>query len=180
MIEVSLFLHEQTYKKISFLQSRTNSFKAWICPLLKPALYLDTQYIYLDEDDISHIYFVKSGNCGFVLPKHANAKYIDINVGAHFGIIDIVASVLKHKDGLEMLNDWVSHREILKRQFTCAAGNKHCELLQLSIFDLTRMKNEFLEAHESLFNDAYQRLYRTLRVKLKAMKLCQQVLGQEV
>jgi hypothetical protein len=37
-IEVSLFLHESTYKKIPYLIGRQDSFKAWICPLLKPLL----------------------------------------------------------------------------------------------------------------------------------------------
>lgn len=35
------------------------------------------------------------------------------------------------------------------------------------------MKGEFLEAYEDLFNDAYQRLFRALKIKLSAMKHCQ-------
>ena len=35
-LEVSLFVHEATYKKIKFLKERSSSFIAWICPLLKP------------------------------------------------------------------------------------------------------------------------------------------------
>ena len=42
------------------------------------------------------------------------------------------------------------------------------------------MKGEFLEAYEDLFNDAYQRLFRALKIKLAAMKHCQKVLDQEV
>ena len=42
------------------------------------------------------------------------------------------------------------------------------------------MKNEFLESYEALFDDSYVKLYRTLRVKLKAMKHCQDVLDKEV
>lgn len=34
------------------------------------------------------------------------------------------------------------------------------------------MKQEFLEAYEKLFNDAYNRLRRSLTLKLKAMKIC--------
>jgi hypothetical protein len=40
-IEVSLFIHEQTYKKIKFLLNRSDSFIAWICPLLRPCLNLE-------------------------------------------------------------------------------------------------------------------------------------------
>lgn len=35
------------------------------------------------------------------------------------------------------------------------------------------MKQEFLEAYEKLFNDAYTRLRRALQLKLKAMKFCE-------
>ena len=79
-----------------------------------------------------------------------------------------------------MLNDWISHKDLMKRQFTINAGTEHCELLTFSINDLSRMKNEFLEAYESMFSDSYQRLYRTLRIKLRAMKHCQQILDGEV
>ena len=34
------------------------------------------------------------------------------------------------------------------------------------------MKGEFLDAYEKLFNDAYNRLRRSLSLKLKAMNLC--------
>ena len=35
-IEVSLFIHEKTYKKIWFLQAQAWTFIAFICPMLKP------------------------------------------------------------------------------------------------------------------------------------------------
>ena len=114
-IEVSIYLHEKTYKLIPFLQNRSNSFKAWICPLLKPYLVLEKQFIYSDDDEITHIYFLREGKCAFVLPKHDNAKYINVTPGCFFGIIDIVGSVLKKKDGFKLLNDWANHKELLKQ-----------------------------------------------------------------
>lgn len=47
-----------------------------------------------------------------------------------------------------------------------------CEFLTLSINDLNRMKIEFLEAYEDLFLDAYNRLYKILRLKLEASRQC--------
>lgn len=35
-LEVSLFIYEDTFRKIEFLKDRPVSFIAWICPLLKP------------------------------------------------------------------------------------------------------------------------------------------------
>lgn len=34
-IELSLYIHEQTYTKLYFLKKKTMSFIAWICPLFK-------------------------------------------------------------------------------------------------------------------------------------------------
>ena len=52
-------------------------------------------------------------------------------------------------------------------------ATSECENLCLLIQDLIRMKQEFLEAYEKLFNDAYTRLRRALQLKLKAMKFCE-------
>ena len=39
-IELSLFVHESTYKKVKFLKKNASeSFLAWICPLLKPSIF---------------------------------------------------------------------------------------------------------------------------------------------
>lgn len=35
-VEVSFFLHEDTYLTMRFLKDKQMSFIAWICPLLKP------------------------------------------------------------------------------------------------------------------------------------------------
>jgi hypothetical protein len=35
-LELSLYIHEQTYRRIDLFRGRTSAFIAWICPLLKP------------------------------------------------------------------------------------------------------------------------------------------------
>ena len=47
----------------------------------------EKQYVFYEGDDITSIYFKQSGSCGFVLPKHNNLKYINIDDGMHFGIM---------------------------------------------------------------------------------------------
>lgn len=168
-LEVSLFIHEQTYKKIELFKGRSSAFIAYICPLLKPGPYPENQYVFFEGDDVSNIYFLIKGKCGFVLPKFKNTTYIEISIGNHFGIIDIVGSILKTKFELDT---WFSHKDILQRQFT-VMSLKESEALILSISDLFRMKQEFLEAYEKMFNDSYIRLRRALTLKLKAMKICQ-------
>ena len=97
-IEVSLYLHEETYKKMKFLQDKSMSYIAWICPLLKPYYLQNDEYLYFEGDEIISIFFLKTGNCGFVLPKFENVKYINIEPGNNFGIEDIVGSIIKNED----------------------------------------------------------------------------------
>ena len=52
-------------------------------------------------------------------------------------------------------------------------ATSECENLCLLIQDLIRMKQEFLEVYDKLFNDAYTSLKRALQLKLKAMKFCE-------
>lgn len=98
-IELSLFIHETTYSRILFLRTNNSeSFLAWICPLIKANIYDDREYIYFDGDDINMIYFLKYGSCGFVLPRYSNIKYINVNIGATFGLVDIIGNMLVNKD----------------------------------------------------------------------------------
>jgi hypothetical protein len=168
-VEVSLFIHEQTYKRVYFLKNRTDSFIAWICPILKPYLNLENEFIYFEGDDVTQIYFLLNGECGFVLPKHKNVKYINFNQGIHFGIVDIIGSVLNEPN--QDIENWISHKDKLHRQFT-AMSQTRCEILTLSINDLNRMKHEFQEPYEQLFDGAYLRLQRCLKIRVQAIKYC--------
>ena len=167
-LEVSLYIHETTYKKIFLFKGKPSSFIAWICPLLKPLPHPDRQYIYFEGDEVSNIYFLTRGKAGFVLPKYKNTSYIDIIQGSYFGIIDIVGSILQTKHDLD---NWIAHKDILQRQFTVMAL-KESEVMCLSIQDLNRMKQEFLEVYEQIFFDSYNRLRRALTIKLKTMQIC--------
>ena len=111
-LEVSLFIHEQTYKKISFFNGKSASFIAWICPLLKPRRYPNNGYVYFEGDTVNNIYFLIKGKAGFVLPKYKNTVYIEISVGSHFGIVDIIASILQSQYDLD---NWINHKDLLQR-----------------------------------------------------------------
>ena len=177
-LEVSLFIHEQTYKKFKFLKQRSSLFISWICPLFKPYLIVENTHIYYENDEINNIYFMKKGVCGFVLPNFRNAKYIDIPVGEHFGVIDIIGSILGQEEyGLEKLNEWITMKHSLKRQFT-TMSNTNCELLSFSIHDLSRMQFEFIEAYDKMFGDGFNSLYKCLQIKMDSMKHCQKMKNQ--
>ena len=83
---------------------------------MKPFLNLENQYIFFEGDEVNQIYFMMNGEAGYVLPKHRDIKYIDFQLGSHFGVIDIVGSILSNDD-CDMEN-WGRKKELLRRQFT--------------------------------------------------------------
>ena len=115
---------------------------------------------------------MQDGSCGFVLPKHQNLKYIDIDNGMHFGVIDIIASLINEDDCLsEILDNWISKKEKLKRHFTILSdGSSH--LLTLSIESLNRMKFDFLDTYETFFRDGLSRLKKAFAVKVMTAQKC--------
>jgi hypothetical protein len=108
-IELSLYIHEETYKNIFFLTDKTISFIAWVCPQLKTYIITEGEYVYFEGDEIVNMYFMKSGLCGYVLPKFNNTKYIEITKGCDFGTEDIGGSLVKN-DKLEE-RDWINQKE---------------------------------------------------------------------
>jgi len=169
-LEVSLYIHEATYKKIDAFRSRSSAFIAWICPLLKPNEYPKDQYVFFEGDDVTNIFFLSGGKAGFVLPKYKNTTYIEVDEGDTFGIIDIVASVLNANYDLD---SWYGHLDVLTRQFTLMSLKK-CECMCLSLQDLQRMKHEFREVYSKLMEDSCTRLRRALKLKLKAIRICEE------
>lgn len=59
------------------------------------------------------IYFLKKGECGMVLPKHDNTRYVDYNIGNTFGVVDIIGSTLS-QENME-LDEWFLRKDLLKR-----------------------------------------------------------------
>jgi hypothetical protein len=86
-----------------------------MCPLLKPSMYTQNQFFFMDNEGINEIFFLIRGKASFVLPRFKNAQYIKINLGNHFGIIDIVGSCQIYNFEL---SEWYKKKAILTRQFT--------------------------------------------------------------
>jgi CRP-like cAMP-binding protein len=169
-VEVSFYLHEDTYMTMRFLKDKQMSFIAWICPLLKPQIANENQYVFFEGEEIDSMYFLKQGTVNFVLPKFDNAKYIHITTGTNFGMEDIVSSIIKNEDIDQ--DDWISKKDIMTRQFTIMASEQ-ATLLVFSVIELNKMQVEFLELYESLFKESYNRLEQILAIKLKSIKQCQ-------
>lgn len=67
---------------------------------MKTEVKNEGQYIFHDGDELTCIFFLISGEAGFVLPQYNNLAYISISEGCHFGIIDIFASLLNIFPGI--------------------------------------------------------------------------------
>jgi hypothetical protein len=52
-------------------------------------------------------YFMLSGSASFVIPYYSNSSYINIDIGDHFGIIDIIGSANVGKFDLK---NWIEHK----------------------------------------------------------------------
>lgn len=169
-----MFVYEKIYKKVVYLQQRSSSFIAWICPTLMPIFQLAHEYIYFEGDDISYIYFLNEGECGLVLPRHNNVMYVKFELGCTFGLIDIIGSVMKH--GIDF-DEWMQYPEKMKRQFT-VRSQTNCELLTISVKDLERMKYEFIQEYDALFDNKVIRLNNILKIKVKTIKFCNESLKE--
>lgn len=174
--ELSIHIYETLYKEVEFLNEKSEIFISWICPMMKGSVATPNEYIFYEGDEIQNIYFLRSSNCYYVLPKYSNAKYIRITKGTYFGIIDIIAGcfeeaeedeeidqseslisldqVSERSQGLSKLEKWFNL--ILKRKFTVLSNESEpIQLLTLSKQDLIRMKLEFGDCYDDLFTKSF-------------------------
>lgn len=94
--------------------------------------------------------------------------YVKFELGCTFGLIDIIGSVMKY--GIEF-DEWMQYPEKMKRQFT-VRSQTNCELLTISVKDLERMKYEFIQEYDALFDNKVIRLNNILKIKIKTIKFC--------
>lgn len=80
----------------------------------------ENEYIYFEGDTVEGIFFIKQGSVSYVMPKHSNTKYLEIDGGHHFGTVDIVSSILQFDHFT--FDDWISSNEKMKRNFTVMAS----------------------------------------------------------
>ena len=56
-LEISLFIHEYAYKRITCFKGRSSAFISYVCPLLKSRQFPDNQYVFFEGDDVTNVYF---------------------------------------------------------------------------------------------------------------------------
>lgn len=80
--------------------------------------------IYHENDKVAKIYFLVSGKCGLVLSERFNNfKYVKFTDKSHFGVIDIIGSMMEFADDHSVghvVNNWILYKERLMRHFNVA------------------------------------------------------------
>ena len=82
------------YQNVDFLKSKEANFISWICPLLHTRIAAANECIYYEGDELTDIYFLKSGEANYVLPRYGNTPFVKIVEHTCFGLIDIIAALL--------------------------------------------------------------------------------------
>jgi hypothetical protein len=110
-----------------------------MCPLLKPQIFEEKQFIYVENEKVDDIFFLISGKAAFVLPRYKNLMYINVTIGHMFGLIDIIGYL--QTNNIE-LDNWYVNRQNMFRQFSVQSIN-YSEVLALSVDNLFRLEQEF-------------------------------------
>ena len=94
-----MYLNEEKYDMIDFIKEMPKPFLYWVCPRLEFLVFDDEQFIYRDQDEFDAVYFLINGSAAFVLEEYNDYRYIGINQGDEFGVIDIALDSI-YKDTL--------------------------------------------------------------------------------
>jgi hypothetical protein len=60
-VEVSKYVYEGTFKKLHFLQNKSKSFLAWVCPLFKANVVSENECVHTERDRIDDLYILQEG-----------------------------------------------------------------------------------------------------------------------
>ncbi|CDW88827.1 cation channel family protein [Stylonychia lemnae] len=172
-IELALEIHKGIYREIEFFKKQDKNFIVWVCPLLRPFLVSEQDYIFKEGDDIKEIYFLEKGVAGYVLPRFDNTIYIQVDKGDHFGELDLVYDPMILDDQINIKKKTQKNKDIFRRFSIQAVIN--CELLILTIDDIDKMKLEFPEVFDDLFNNSIKRLEKVHKLKMDAIEQCDKI-----
>lgn len=90
---LSIHIYEEVYDRVDFLMNKDPQFIQWICPLLQLRVAASNEYVFYEGEQLDHVYFLKNGQCDYVLPEYSNAPYVRIVEYSCFGFFDIVAAL---------------------------------------------------------------------------------------
>jgi hypothetical protein len=89
-MELAMEIHKKIYETVTFFKNKDKSFILWVFKLLRSIHFQEQEYIYKEGETVIEVCFLTNGLAGFVLPRFDNTVYIRIEVGDHFGHLDIL------------------------------------------------------------------------------------------
>lgn len=150
-------------------------FLSWICPNLRSKITLKGEYVFIEGDDVKCIFFNTSGSLGYCLPKYQNQEFIKIGKGNLFGVIDITGSMIeifesdpKVKPDFDL---WYDYMNKLRRIFSVASTEDH-QMFILTLNDLYRMRTQFKEYYDEIFDDKFNQLQKLMAIKQNSASQC--------
>jgi CRP-like cAMP-binding protein len=166
-LELAMEIHKRMYSNVKFFDNKDKSFIAWVGTVIRPINIQETEYIFKECEEIHEIYFLVNGKAGYVLPRYNNAIYSEIEQGEHFGHLDIFG-VRSMNDKLAANNSNKKKATLLRKFTTLARIN--CELLTLGVSELDKMRVEFPDVFEELYNDGKTKYKSKVKLKKKKIK----------
>lgn len=164
--EVSLFIYSDRYQKITFIRFQTKAFVAWICPLLEPLVIEKEQYVYQEGDQINHFFFLMKGDVCYVLPRLLNKKYLRVDLGDKFGLIDIVE---QQENFLDCDLDELFAKSSKMHRCTTLQAQEETLLMKMDVKTLIKMKNMFPKEFEILCDGLQSSFRKVMVVKQQAI-----------
>ena len=142
----------------------------WVVKFLRPVHFQEQEYIFKEGENVTEVCFLVSGLAGFVLPRFDNTVYIRIEAGDHFGHTDIILDDLSEADGTSFYHipeKPIKSKDFIRRFTTQSLID--CEMMQLSVDDIERMKFEFPDVFIELLANNQKLLVEQLEIKLEAV-----------
>jgi len=124
-----VIIYEKKIRNNVFFESRSHHFVAWVAPLLRPARYVEEEFIYREGDLAMEMFFIVSGQIDFVLIRRPkNVSYISVLQDYYFGELDLLFSDNKQRlhnaqaqNKCELLSFKDEHLEDLLKTFETEA-----------------------------------------------------------
>ena len=154
-VELSNLIYSYEVKDIDFFKAKSAHFIARVAPVLRAVRISKGEFVYLEEDPIDAIYFIKKGEAAFVYRRtRADLVYAVNKEGTHFGDIEFVFS---------------TEEEEARRQYSVKALSD-LELLVLEKDDLYALDLEFKLEILELFENSLNRNNKLQVFREKAME----------
>jgi CRP-like cAMP-binding protein len=164
--ELAIAIHTKMYASVKFFKSKQKSFVVWVGTVIRPVNYQEGEYICKEGERIGEMYFMVNGSAAYVLPRFENKPFFDINQGDHFGHVDLFGM----KTASDSLVTVSTKKKIdYSRKFTIMALAS-VELLSLAVPDLDKIRCEFPDVYDELYNDGHSQLRLHMKYKRLALK----------